>query len=164
LTGATPLPNNEKTEQNAPEIFSVHFDIVNTATENSDENSISSLLQRYDILQVQDQHTHARPQVLTLPLTINNCTIDALIDTGASISILCSDLLTPTDELKKCTNILLRGASGKLITILGTVKKTFYIGEKPFQQTFAVVADFRLKIILGLDFLVAHEATIDCAN
>jgi hypothetical protein len=31
-------------------------------------------------------------------------------------------------------------------------------------QTLAVVPDFRLKAILGLDFLIANEATIDCAN
>jgi RNase H-like domain found in reverse transcriptase/Reverse transcriptase (RNA-dependent DNA polymerase)/Integrase zinc binding domain/Retroviral aspartyl protease len=166
LTGVAALPqNNEQTEQNSPQnIFSTQIEIIDTETENTDESSIPSLLHHYDILPINTQDLLPRPQVLKLKITIDNSTIDALIDTGASISILCSQLLLPSDKLKQCKNLLLRGVSGKLITILGTVTKTFYIGEKAITQTFAVVPDFRLKAILGLDFLIAHEATIDCAN
>jgi RNase H-like domain found in reverse transcriptase/Reverse transcriptase (RNA-dependent DNA polymerase) len=108
-----------------------------------------------------------RPQpahVLKIPIIIDKVTHFTLVDTGASLSILDADLLSETDQLQKRENIFLRGASGKLINVIGTVEKEFILAGKLISHTFAVVPNFKLKTILGLDFLVKFRAIINCAT
>jgi len=103
------------------------------------------------------------PHTLKIPILINNVQIEALGDTGASLSILDASLVN-TKNLIRCENILMRGASGRMIPLKGLIEQQILIGKTTFQHKFAVVENFPFKALLGLDFLRANGAIINCAQ
>lgn len=90
---------------------------------NSHNASIETLTFPTDnpILPINDYPQPAH--VLKIPITMDKVTHSTLVDTGASLSILDADLLSKTDKLQKRDNLFLRGASGKLINVIGTIEK-----------------------------------------
>ena len=91
----------------------------------------------------------------TVPVQIGNSQCNALVDTGATKSIISEkyfqQLMLPV--LKQVYNIDIRSASGNKLKILGLTKCTFSIGNQSYTYDFVVCKNISRPFILGLDFL-----------
>ena len=91
----------------------------------------------------------------------------SLADTGAGPSILASGLLKqlPQHCLKEMIPLPahvredVKGADGKPLLVMGTVKLIFFLSERLFEHTFQVMEGGNL-LILGNDFLAAHNGAV----
>ncbi len=89
--------------------------------------------------------------------------VDALLDTGATFSLLSSnyynkykDLLPPLQQAHK----KLHGIEGSPITVLGRITLRFLIQKKQFLHTFYVCDGMSDPMILGRDFFRKHAGII----
>ena len=91
----------------------------------------------------------------TVPVQIGNSQCNALVDTGASKSIISEkyfqQLMLP--DLKQVYNIDIRSASGNKLKILELTKCTFSIGNWSCTYDFVVCKNISRPFILGIDFL-----------
>ena len=91
----------------------------------------------------------------TVPVQIGQSQCNALVDTGASKSIISEkcfqQLMLP--DLKQVYNIDIRSASGNKLKILGLTKCTFSIGNWSYTYDFVVCKNISRPFILGIDFL-----------
>lgn len=99
-----------------------------------------------------------------LDVEVDGLPVTALIDTGAHISILSSDLrarlnkvLTPPESL------FVRVASGATPAVLGMCTARVRFADRQTSVLFHVLAHCPHDVILGLDFLSDHSAVIDCS-
>ena len=91
----------------------------------------------------------------------------ALVDTGASISIICLNLLDKIDcnlrtkiRTGKWNHVRLADHKSK-IELLGEISLKFKIGLKQVTHNFQVVDSMSYWAILGLDFLRTHNCILD---
>ena len=91
----------------------------------------------------------------TVPVQIGQSQCNALVDTGASKSVISEEyfqqLMLP--DLKQVYNIDIRSASGNKLKILGLTKCTFSIGNRSYTYDFVVCKNISRPFILGIDFL-----------
>ena len=91
----------------------------------------------------------------TVPVQIGNSQCNALVDTGATKSIISEkyfqQLMLP--DLKQVYNIDIRSASGNKLKILRLTKCTFSIGNRSYTYDFVVCKNISRPFILGIDFL-----------
>ena len=91
----------------------------------------------------------------TVPVQIGQSQCNALVDTGASKSIISEEyfqqLMLP--DLKQVYNVDIRSTSGNKLKILGLTKCTFSIGNQSYTYDFVVCKNVSRPFILGIDFL-----------
>lgn len=92
--------------------------------------------------------------------------VSLLVDTGASVSCVSLPFLA---KLKTPPNLMLRhkqvshvrGVNGDLLKVVGSIELPVKIQGLILYHTFTVLATLYTPVILGLDFLEEHEASID---
>ena len=91
----------------------------------------------------------------TVPVQIGQSQCNALVDTGASKSIISEEyfqqLMLP--DLKQVYNIDIRSASGNRIKILELTECIFSIESRPYTYDFVACKNISRPFILGMDFL-----------
>ena len=94
----------------------------------------------------------------TVPVQIGKSKCNALVDTGASKSVMCEEyfqqLMLP--DLKQIYNIDIKSASGNKIKTIGITQCTFSIGEHSYTYDFVLCKNLSRPFILGIDFLRQH--------
>ena len=94
----------------------------------------------------------------TIPVQISNSKCNALVDTGASKSVISEkyfqQLMLP--DLKQIYNIDIRSASGNKIKMIRVTQCTFSIGKHSYTYDFVVCKNLSRPFILGIDFLRQH--------
>ena len=94
----------------------------------------------------------------TVPVQIDKSRCNALVDTGASKSIMSEEyfqeLMLP--DLKQVYNIDIKSASGNKIKMIGITQCTFSIGKHSYTYDFVVCKNLSRPFILGIDFLRQH--------
>ena len=96
-----------------------------------------------------------------LRVTVCEFPLDAVCDTGASVSCLSPKVFVrlPTKiqlSLKPCSNRLLASNQGK-IKVKGDVTVELKIASMTFRQTFFLLEASEAECLLGLDFLETHK-------
>jgi len=104
-----------------------------------------------------------RSKTLHLPVEINDCIIEGLVDTGASMSILAAAVVRELGMMHLVTgNESYKTASGVITRALGQVEEVqVKIGEVKCSMTFMVVDTDGYDVLLGLDFLMKIGAVVD---
>lgn len=98
-----------------------------------------------------------------LSVFVEGIQVEALVDTGASISVIHADLCSRLRKVKTpYTGHCLRGANGNDITPLGYCTVRVLIGEVRHHIQCAVLFPCAHKLILGWDFLSSASAVISC--
>ena len=91
----------------------------------------------------------------TVPMQIQNSKCNALIDTGATRSVMSEtyyqSLMLPYP--RQVYNIDVRSASGSKLRTSGIAECQFDLGEKPYNYQFIICKDLKRPCILGLDLL-----------
>jgi hypothetical protein len=106
--------------------------------------------------------TH-RSKTLHLPIEIDNCVVEGLVDTGASMSVLASAVVRELGMMHLVTgNESYKTASGVITRALGWVDEIqVKIGGIQCAMTFMVVDIDGYDVLLGLDFLMKNGAVVD---
>lgn len=100
-----------------------------------------------------------------LDVFIKKVRFKALVDTGASISII-------REDVRKMFRLVctpwnggtLRSANATLLNPLGIVSVELTIQNEPHRHCFVILPNCTHDIILGWDFLATRRALIDCAT
>jgi len=103
---------------------------------------------------------------LYLPMFINGVSVMALIDSGSTISVVHPSILTrlSDDVAVSSRNDIgqIRLADGSMIDTLGTVRLKVQLGAvKEFCTHDWVVSEVESPVVIGVDFLRAHQCTLD---
>ena len=95
----------------------------------------------------------------------NGDNVSALCDSGATISIVRSDMLPEQCRLVQEKFSEVSSFAGHRVKILGTSRITLGIGENEYAFQFYVCDSVQSPFIIGSDFIKYHGATIDyCTN
>ena len=97
---------------------------------------------------------------------VNGISTLLLINTGADISLMSTaiyDQITEKRELRE-DSIDLFSANGTLLSSIGTSDLFIKLDNRVFKRSVVLVDNFSYYFILGKDFFVAYEATIDFRN
>ena len=142
------------------------------------ESSSEEECNRPALCQCHVQNTENNQKTLTedrcsrlgyLPLKIGHEYVDALVDTGASISALPKSLVDTLRELfpmhlmfpEKGKTYKIRTADGKAVPTLGTVIVHFAIGSEEYFEKFLILETMNTPI-LGWPFFERQDFKIDC--
>ena len=92
-----------------------------------------------------------------------------LVDTGAAVTLLRMDMWEQvvawdSTPLEPCPTLKIIGAGGEPLTVHGRAHLTFELGPVSFPVEAIVVHPLTSPAILGLDFLLQQQATIDLPN
>lgn len=91
--------------------------------------------------------------------------VRALLDTGASITVMSSNFLNKTTyhsaKLIKPQHQKIKGVTDNYLKVLGMLDTNLEIDGVSFQHKVHVIQDLHHSFILGLDFLTANHAQID---
>ena len=105
-----------------------------------------------------------------VPLYIFDKLVWALIDTGASVSVIDEDLVEQTPRLKRMRtrglHKSLAGLRGNVVTVTGQVTADLYLSEdlRVSQHEMQLIKNLNVPVILGLDFLQKSGLTVDIAG
>ena len=111
-----------------------------------------------------------------LKILISNRAVDALVDTGASISCiseyLCERIISNYHQkvardnkfLGKPVFNAIRGVCGEIHPVRGTIELPFSINGLKVVHTFHIFSRLEHQMILGLDFLEAYKASINLSE
>lgn len=89
--------------------------------------------------------------------------VQALVDTGATVS--CVDQrVVPYSALIPCPYVALQSANNSHLRVLGTTQVTFSVHSTTLVHSFYVIDKLLEPMILGMDFLSAHHARLDCVK
>ena len=101
-------------------------------------------------------------------VSIGNINTTALIDTGATVNIIKTDLLNQIQgvntAVREMTDASIRVANGETIRIKGEVNLPVKIGGQCFSTTFHILDTVTLPLIIGLEFLKANNVNINFAK
>ena len=91
-----------------------------------------------------------------VPIRLNGCLVEALVDTGASISVVTMTTIhTVKGDVSRCkANVTL--ADGHRTEITGEARLSFRLGPLSGTHGFAVLASASNDVILGCDFIGKH--------
>ncbi|XP_055836639.1 uncharacterized protein LOC129905224 [Episyrphus balteatus] len=111
---------------------------------------------------IQVSQTKRDNKSLTVEATINNKQHVAIIDTGATASIVRRDLVKMT-WLHNTNSYRLKTATGEAARVYGEVRLTIRRAELEFSHVF-LVADICDECIIGIDFMKDHGIILDIGN
>lgn len=98
-------------------------------------------------------------------MNVGGQNVRALLDTGASISVMSSNFLNKTSyqsaKLIKPQHQKIKGVTGNYLEVLGMLDINLEIDGVSFQHQVHIIQDLHHSFILGLDFLTANHAHID---
>jgi hypothetical protein len=97
-----------------------------------------------------------------IEVKLGDRSLEVLVDTGATVTILSKDVLADIfadKPLKQLTTDVLI-ADGTPLKVYGSKEVKFSIQDMVFDHTM-VIADLSVDGILGLDFLRAHQCSLD---
>jgi predicted aspartyl protease len=104
--------------------------------------------------------------MLTVMTMIKKCSVRAIVDTGSSTS-----LVSNKAAIKLCldydTNITIpiKTVSGQMTNTIGRICEVpVWIGKKPFTRALNVINTDAYDLLLGIDFLKKHKASLDISN
>ena len=107
--------------------------------------------------------TKSFPREAAIPVKVNGLSLNALLDTGSSHSLIqevkLRQLIVPIPPYSKCLTL----ASGQTIQCSEPVQLTVQISSALFKHPF-LVTEIVDECILGLDFLQKFESKLDLAN
>lgn len=94
----------------------------------------------------------------TVNIRIGDSVLPALIDSGATVSVLRLDVYHKTGLknkfiLEKPHFSIVRGVGGSILTVHGQVSLPVQVGRLKMQQDFHVLEQIQMPVILGRDFL-----------
>lgn len=99
-----------------------------------------------------------------LDVIVDHVPVRALIDTGAHASIMSAAFRRRLKKvLTPALNRAVRVADGGTATIIGMCSARVTISDRSTAVLFAVIEHCPHDLILGMDFLAAHSALIDCS-
>lgn len=100
----------------------------------------------------------------TVPIQIGSRNTSALVDSGASVSIINRDFLGKTsyanDELLPPEFTSVKGASGRLLPVIGKLNAEIFINGQSYPFMVHVVDCLHHAFILGVDFLCAYDTVL----
>lgn len=104
-------------------------------------------------------------KLVTVPVKIGDISCRALIDTGASTSLITRNLVE-NEIVPLRDSRVIRGLGGSTITRVDFQKLGFSIGSLYFEETFIVVLDnvIRNPVILGSTFFMNYKLTVDLSQ
>ena len=109
--------------------------------------------------------THSLPLYTPLvPKVIGKVKLDAILDTGADISIISERLynrFAKVVELQGGESFPLSGVSGRKLATLGHISTTILIGKLKLPMKFQVVRGITKDALLGSDFLSMTKGKVD---
>ena len=98
-------------------------------------------------------------------LNVGGQNVRALLDTGASITVMSANFLQKTchngAKLMKPIHQNIKGVTGNYLQVLGMLDIGLDIDNVKFKHRVHVIEDLHHSFILGLDFLTANHANID---
>jgi predicted aspartyl protease len=125
------------------------------------ENQVSVVSTTPSLRKICVSKTH-RSKTLHLPVEINDCIIEGLMDTGASMSVLAAAEVRELGIMHLVTgNESYKTASGVVTQALGRVDEVqVKIGGVQCAMTFMVVDTDGYDVLLGVDFLMKIRAVL----
>lgn len=126
------------------------------------ENQVSVVSASPSIWKICVSKSH-RSKTLHLPIEIDDCVIEGLVDTGASMSVLAAVVVRELGIMHLVTgNESYKTASGVVTRALGRLDEVqVKIGGVKCSMTFMVVDTDGYDVLLGLDFLMKIGAVVD---
>jgi len=126
------------------------------------ENQVSVVSAFPSLRKICVNKTH-RSKTLHLPVEINNCIVEGLIDTGACMSVLAAAVVRELGIMHLVTgNESYKTASGVITRALGRIDEIqVRIGGTQCAMTFMVVDTDGYDVLFGLDFLMKIGAVVD---
>ena len=102
---------------------------------------------------------------LRIPIKVNGAPMDALIDTGASVTLVSSDTYRAARDgpLMPSTTVL-RTADQGVLKVLGVADFAFSIGSTQLRHSAIVVDRLAHAVLLGADILSTMRALVDVAH
>lgn len=99
---------------------------------------------------------------------LQNRKVEALIDTGADISVISEEYLFENPHLlqsfRRIKPFVVRAANAGALDIVGMTTATVTLGRKSYFWNFIVIGNLKRDLILGSDFLHYIRANIDFYN
>ncbi|WAR19937.1 hypothetical protein MAR_001775 [Mya arenaria] len=104
----------------------------------------------------------------TIPVRVLNQKVNALIDTGASVSCASKDFVKRTglslNHIEPCSVRQVVGVSGSRVEVLGKIDIPVVISGVCFSYTVLVLDHFQHHLILGIDFLYDNKCFLDLGH
>jgi len=102
-------------------------------------------------------------------ITLENVTVTALVDTGASLTCMSKEFYDTSGLHESCPltppqTASITGVTNTLLQVHGDTSIPVRIGDIQTTHTFCVIDIISTDVILGVDFLTAHNAHIDFAD
>lgn len=114
--------------------------------------------QHYESVVLAAENSDTGPVVIELQ--VEDMSALALIDTGAGVSLISSDIMSKLEGKQIFpTNKVIRNASGNVMLHSGKSKLTLKIGGRKYTHDFIICEDKALpsQLIIGLDFMRRFE-------
>jgi len=126
------------------------------------ENRVSVVSALPSLKKICVNKTH-QSKILHLHVEINNCIVESLVDTGASMSVLTAAVVRELGIMHLMTgNESYKTASGVITRALGRVDEIqVKVGGIQCAMTFMIVDTDGYNVLLGLDFLMKIGAVLD---
>jgi predicted aspartyl protease len=102
---------------------------------------------------------HGRGQI-ELTVQLNGKPVDAILDSGASTSVVSSQAAAEVGARKGGAAGRLTGMGGNFVNVWVGKFESFAIGNQDFPDVEIGVADHRFPMLIGADFLRAHRALV----
>ena len=102
-------------------------------------------------------------------VSIANNVVHAFLDTGASISLISESLYNDLPSLKRrhlsiVSSPCVHSVSGEPLDVLGSIIIPFNMSSVQLQHKFLVIRNINHSMILGWDFLIANNVTMNMSN
>ena len=163
------LPNNENASKQYPSLEEHHTNVILSSffpvpvSSQSHSQSSPSLQSSNNVVKESSQ---AKPRDLTVRAQLNGQSIKALIDTGATISVIDKEVLREVYKeqlLQLQTDNLgnVKTVSGEALPVLGVFTTSVDIANGSYSCIFIVVQDLPYDALLGRDFLRENGAIIN---
>lgn len=99
---------------------------------------------------------------------INSQTVRTLVDSGSSLCCikksLYQQMYPEMTNIKPSKYSFVKGISGKLIEVGGSVDLKITIGGRTCSHAFHIIEDIHHSLIIGIDFLKQHKCTLNFAK
>ena len=107
-------------------------------------------------------------ELIKLTCFIQNQTVLALVDTGASSNYISKDTLTELDPLGlfpiEPHVQSIKVGDNRFVTSIGKVTMPMIVDQHEFATSFIILQNLSFEIILGMQFLSTNNAIIDTAD
>ena len=161
------LHNNDDTLKQSPSLEEHHTNVIPSpfcpVPVSSQSHSQSSPLQGSS--NIVKESSQAKPRDLTVSAQLNGQSIKALVDTGATISVIDKEVLKDVykEQFPKLQtdNLDLKTVSGKALPVLGMFTTALDIANGSYSCIFLVDQDLPYDAVLGRDFLRENGAIIN---